>query len=167
MDLFAGQQQRQRPREQTCGYSEGKRGWDELINVETYTLPYIKQKTSGNLLYGAGSSTVTTQKCGRGEGSSKERGTYVYLWLIHVYIWQKPIQYCNYSPIKTKLIKKSKVIKDICISQNIYFYLLHPEQIFFMSKIYVGLLSDAKSDFSQDENKYIFHEHVYISDQKN
>ena len=25
----------------------------------------------------------------------KREGTYVYLWLIHVAIWQKPAQYCK------------------------------------------------------------------------
>ena len=25
-----------------------------------------------------------------------------YLWPIHVYVWQKPSQYCNYPPIKKK-----------------------------------------------------------------
>jgi len=30
VDLFAGQQCRCRHREQTCGPSEGSRGWDEL-----------------------------------------------------------------------------------------------------------------------------------------
>ena len=29
MNLFAGQQWRQRRREQTCGHSRGRRGWDE------------------------------------------------------------------------------------------------------------------------------------------
>ena len=27
-------------------------------------------------------------------------GTHVYLWLIHVDVWQKPSQYCKYPPIK-------------------------------------------------------------------
>ena len=27
-------------------------------------------------------------------GRFKREGTYVYLWLIHVDIWQKPTQYC-------------------------------------------------------------------------
>ena len=40
MDLFAGQQKRCRPREQICGHSEGKKGWDELISVETYITIY-------------------------------------------------------------------------------------------------------------------------------
>ena len=28
-------------------------------------------------------------------GSFKREGMYVYLWLIHVDIWQKPMQYCQ------------------------------------------------------------------------
>ena len=33
-------------------------------------------------------------------------GDTVYLWPIHVDVWQKPLQYCNYPPIKKK--KKGK-----------------------------------------------------------
>ena len=33
---------------------------------------------------------------GRWEGGS-DRGDYVYLWLIHIDTWQKPIQYCKAS----------------------------------------------------------------------
>ena len=33
-------------------------------------------------------------------------GTYVYLWLIHADVWQKPTQYCNYPSIKNKILKK-------------------------------------------------------------
>ena len=29
------------------------------------------------------------------EGRFKKEGTYVYLWLIHVDVWQKPTQYCK------------------------------------------------------------------------
>ena len=35
-------------------------------------------------------------------GRLKREETYVYLWLIHVDVWQKPKQYCNYSSIKNK-----------------------------------------------------------------
>ena len=35
-------------------------------------------------------------------GCSGRWGTHVYLWLIHVDVWQKPSQYCSYSPIKIK-----------------------------------------------------------------
>ena len=40
------------------------------------------------------------------EGRLKREGTYVYLWLIHVDVWQKPTQYCNYASIKNKLREK-------------------------------------------------------------
>ena len=29
------------------------------------------------------------------EGRFKREGTYVYLWLIHIVVWQKPTQYCK------------------------------------------------------------------------
>ena len=49
---------------------------------------------------------------GRWEGGSRRRGhgTYVHLALIHVYVWQKPTQYCksNYSQVKIKLKKKKE-----------------------------------------------------------
>ena len=41
---------------------------------------------------------------GRKEGGRFKRDrTYVYLWLIHVDVWQKTTQYCNYPPIKNKI----------------------------------------------------------------
>ena len=36
-------------------------------------------------------------------------GDTVYLWPIHVDVWQKPLQYCNYPPIKKKKRKKKTV----------------------------------------------------------
>ena len=36
------------------------------------------------------------------EGRFKKEETYEYLWLIHVDVWQKAAQYCNYPPIKKK-----------------------------------------------------------------
>ena len=58
----------------------------------------VKQIISGNLLYDAGSSTqcsVTSWRGGMGWGVGgrfKREGTYVYRWLIHVVLWQKPTQ---------------------------------------------------------------------------
>ena len=63
-----------------------------LINKDMFV-------ANGNLLYDPGNSnqgSVTTQRCGHGReqgGKFKRKGTYVHLWLIHVDIWQKPIQY--------------------------------------------------------------------------
>ena len=34
-------------------------------------------------------------------GGFKREGTHVCLWPIHVDVWQKLPQYCNYPPIKT------------------------------------------------------------------
>ena len=42
-------------------------------------------------------------------GRLTREGTYVYLWLIHIDIWQKPTQYCNYPSIKNKSIKGENV----------------------------------------------------------
>ena len=38
-------------------------------------------------------------------GRVKREGTQVYLWLIHVYIWQKPTQYCKASILQLKINK--------------------------------------------------------------
>ena len=42
-------------------------------------------------------------------GRFKRKGTCVYLWLIHVGVWQKPSQHCNDPPIKDEIkFKKEK-----------------------------------------------------------
>ena len=57
MNLFAVQQWKHRHRGQTAGYSgEGEGGMNSARSMETYTLPYIKQIASRNLLYDIGSS---------------------------------------------------------------------------------------------------------------
>ena len=42
------------------------------------------------------------------ERKLKREGTYVHLWLIHIDVWQKSTQYCNYPSIKNKLRNKQK-----------------------------------------------------------
>ena len=40
-----------------------------------------------------------------GEGGGRgvwDRGTHVHLWLIHVNVWQKPLQYCNIISLQLK-----------------------------------------------------------------
>ena len=39
-------------------------------------------------------------------GSFKGEGTYVYPWLIHVDVWQKPIQHCT-----TIFLQLNKILK--------------------------------------------------------
>ena len=43
-----------------------------------------------------------------GCGREVEEGIYVYLWLIHVDVWQKPIQHCNTIILQLKTKKKKK-----------------------------------------------------------
>jgi len=50
------------------------------------TLPYVKQIVSGNLLYSSGNKQGLCINLG---GRFKREGIYVYLWLIHVEVWQK------------------------------------------------------------------------------
>ena len=49
--------------------------------------------------------------------SFKREGTYIYLWLIHVDVWQKPIQHCKAIILQFKMTKFLKNIpsKDIHI----------------------------------------------------
>ena len=42
---------------------------------------------------------------GRWEEGSSRAGACSHLWLTHVDTWQKPSQYCNYPPIKDKVLK--------------------------------------------------------------
>ena len=53
-------------------------------------------------------------------GSFKREGPYVYLWLIHVDVWQKPTQYCKAfifqikrGKKKSKTVEFSEFLKEI------------------------------------------------------
>ena len=73
MNLFAGQQWRCRHREPTCGHSRGgEGGMDWKSNTETYTLQYVKQIASGNLVYDTGNPKPVL--CDNLEGWEGERG---------------------------------------------------------------------------------------------
>ena len=101
MDLFAGQEQRHRCREWTCGHSGGKKGWDELreqhsniYNImckrESWWEAAVKYREPSLVLR----DNLEGQDGGRWEGGSSREDIHVYLWLIHVIVWQKPTQYC-------------------------------------------------------------------------
>jgi len=51
-------------------------------------------------------------------GSFKRKGTYVYFWLIHVVVWQKPQQHCKAIILQLKIIKKCTV--PVLIELTIY-----------------------------------------------
>ena len=43
-----------------------------------------------------------------GEGRVQDGGTQIYLWLIHVNVWQKPPQYCKVISLQLKKKRKKK-----------------------------------------------------------
>ena len=58
-NIFVGQEQRHRRREQTYGHGVGveESGKNWKSSTDIYTLPCVKQIASGKLLYSTGSST--------------------------------------------------------------------------------------------------------------
>ena len=108
MSLCAEQQWRCRHREETMDMALGQReregGTRERVAWK-HIHYHICKTASGHLPRDAGNSnrgSVTTYVGGMGwevGGTVKREGTYVYLWLIHVDIWQKPTQYFNYPSI--------------------------------------------------------------------
>ena len=89
--------------EQNCGHSGGRRGTSWESSMETCTWPYVKQSPwefgvrCRELTSGALWEPRRMGWSGRWEvgGSFKREGTYVHLWLIHVHVRQRPIQYCR------------------------------------------------------------------------
>ena len=107
--LYAGKEKRHRCIEQTFGLCGRRRGWMIWENsIETYILSSMRQITSLGWMYetsAQGWCTGMTQKDGMGrkvEGGFS-MGTHVNPWLIHVNVWQKPLQYCKV--ISLQLIK--------------------------------------------------------------
>ena len=52
-------------------------------------------------------------------GRFRREGTYVYLRLIHVDVWQKPIQYCKAIILQLKKEKKKKLITEGTEAQEV------------------------------------------------
>ena len=77
---------------------EGEGGMIRQKSIETCILPYVKQMTSASLMYEAGHPRLMLWDNSEGwGGEGGERGSgwgdTVYPWLIHVDVWQKPLQY--------------------------------------------------------------------------
>ena len=66
--------------------------------------------TSASWMHEAGHSQVELSDNpegydGEGDGRGiQDGGTHVYLWLIHVDVWQKPSQYCKVIILRLKII---------------------------------------------------------------
>ena len=84
----------------TVGEGEGETNWGS--SIETYTSTCVKWVASGKSLYDLGSLNPVLSDSLGGDGMGwevgerfRKEGTHVYLWLIHVDVWQKPTQYCQ------------------------------------------------------------------------
>ena len=80
-----------------------------FFSIETCILSNVKQIASPGWMHETsawGWCTELTQRDGMGKevGEGFRWGTHVNLWLIHVNVWQKPLQYCKV--ISLQLIKK-------------------------------------------------------------
>ena len=105
--LYARQQKRHRCIEQSFGLCGKRRGWDDSNCIETCILPYMKQITSPGSIHETGCSGLVhwndPNKWDReGEGVGSGWGTDVHPWLIHVNVWQKPLQYCKVISLQLK-----------------------------------------------------------------
>ena len=75
-------------------------GCSERIALKQVLLSRVKQITSPGWMHetsAQGWCTGKTQRdrMGREAGGVSGRGTHVNPWLIHVNVWQKPLQYCK------------------------------------------------------------------------
>ena len=101
------------------GEGEGRMNWES--SMETFTLPYVKQTVRiCCVTQGTQTQCYVTTKRGRmrGEvgGKFKREGTYEYLRLIHVDVWQKSTQYCKAIVLQLKINKYFKKKKrNTCV----------------------------------------------------
>ena len=63
---------------------------------------------------------------GWGVGGGRFKKTYIYLWLIHIVVWQKPTQYCKAIILqlkinfKTEKLTRLTIIKEIKIVESLF-----------------------------------------------
>ena len=74
------------------------------------------------MLYDIGSSNPLLSDNLKGQdrvrGRFKSEGTYVYLWLIHADVWQKPTQHCKTLIFHLKINTLKKLKKNGNLKEN-------------------------------------------------
>jgi len=109
MNLFAGQQWRHRHREQTVDM-RGRRGRDKRRQQHGNTYTTICETGSQwgcavllRVLQQVLCDNLEGWKVVGGRRRAKMEATYVYLWSIHIDVWQKPTQYCKTTVLQLKI----------------------------------------------------------------
>ena len=118
--LYAKQKKRHRCIEQTFGLCGRRQGWDVSREQHVYYLGWNRSPAQ----VGCMRQVLGPGALGRPRGIGWKRrweggsggGTHVNPWLIHVNVWQNPLQYCIV--ISLQLIKKKKKRKHIQNSYN-------------------------------------------------
>ena len=99
----------------TVGEGEGGMFWEN--SIETSILSRVKQITSPGWMHetnAQGWCTEKTQRDGMGRKGGLGWGAHVNPWLIHVNVWQKPLQYCKVSSLQLiKINEKKKVLMNL------------------------------------------------------
>ena len=99
---------------------EGGGGMFRENSIETSILSRVKQITSPGWMHetsAQGWCTGKTQRDGMGRevGGVSGWGTHVNPWLIHVNVWQKPLQYCKVISLQLIKINKKKKKERNCM----------------------------------------------------
>ena len=86
---------------------EGEGGRIREKSTETCILSYVKQITGPGSMHETGCSGLVHWDDpegwhGEGVGRGFRMGIHVHPWLIHVNVWQKPLQYCKLSSLQLK-----------------------------------------------------------------
>ena len=94
---------------------EGEGGMFRENSIETCILSRVKQITSPGWMHetsAQGWCTGKTQRDGTGRevGGGSGWGTHVNPWLIHVNVWQKPLQHCEVISVQLIKIIGEKII---------------------------------------------------------
>ena len=113
MNLFAGQEQRHRHREQTCGHSGRWEGWDELGDQDWHVYTTMC-KTDSQREPAVQHRELSLVLCddldgwdgGGGEREVQREGIYVYIQLIRFIVQQKLTQHCKAATVTTTPLKK-------------------------------------------------------------
>ena len=89
----------------SVGEGEGGKIWEN--GIETCKVSHVKQIASLGWMHDPGCSGLVHWDDPKGwdeegGGSGVQDGTHVYPWLIHVNVWQKPLQYCKVISLQLK-----------------------------------------------------------------